>query len=257
MSRDLDGGRYDSRWHRYAVSIRSNVPFAPLLVYNALLWCVLPRRRFFEHADVPGSEVLEANFATIREELAPLLADRSVLPAFQEFDPGQARLSHDALWKVFILRGFGVDAPDNRERCPRTAAVIDQVPGLYTAMFSILEPGKRIPVHAGPIKGLIRYHLPLVVPAAPDCKIKIGGVVTGWEEGRAILFDDTFLHSAWNETDEVRVVLFVDLERPMPWAWLTSVNRRVLALLTRTDRVRGAVARADGFDRAALDAAGI
>lgn len=244
-------------WKRWAIAIRANLSFAPLMLANILLWVVLPRRRFFEHDDVPGSVLLEKNFNVILSELEPLMKDRSRMPAFQEFEPGQSRLSPDEKWKLFVLRLYGVDAAKNRAICPRTSDVIDAVPGLTTAMFSVLEPGTHIAAHTGPYKGVVRYHLPLIVPRSPECRIKIGGVVTGWEAGRALLFDDTYIHSAWNDTDEARVVLFVDIERPMPWNWLTRLNRWVLSVLARTDRIRSAVARADGFDRDVLVAAGV
>ena len=70
-------------------------------------------------------------------------------------------------------------------------------------MFSILSPHKRIPPHVGPYKGVLRYHLALKVPEPADqCGITVHGVTRHWEEGKSLVFDDVWEHSAWNETDD-------------------------------------------------------
>ena len=85
-------------------------------------------------------------------------------------------------------------------------------------MISILSPRKHILDHRGPYKGVLRYHLGLIVPEdAEACRIRVGDDFRHWEEGRSMIFDDTFNHEVWNDTDETRVVLFVDVMRPLPF----------------------------------------
>ena len=104
----------------------------------------------------------------------------------------------------------------NCERCPETTRLVEHVPGMQTAMFSILAPGKHIPPHDGPYKGVLRYHLGLLVPEPEDrVGIRVGGQPATWAEGESLVFDDTFVHEAWNDTDGTRVVLFVDFKRPL------------------------------------------
>ncbi len=92
-----------------------------------------------------------------------------------------------------------------------------EIPGMTTAMFSILSPRKHILPHRGPYKGVLRYHLGLIVPQdAEACRIRVGEDIRHWEAGRSMVFDDTFNHEVWNDTDETRVVLFVDVLRPLP-----------------------------------------
>ena len=87
---------------------------------------------------------------------------------------------------------------------------------MQTAFFSILAPRKHIPDHRGPFKGLLRYHLALKIPEPRElCRIDVGGELRHWEEGKSLLFDDTYVHEAWNDSDDVRVVLFVDVVRPV------------------------------------------
>ena len=88
---------------------------------------------------------------------------------------------------------------------------------MTTAMFSILSPRKHILDHRGPYKGVLRYHLGLIVPHdAEACRIRVGEDIRHWEQGESMIFDDTFNHEVWNDTDETRVVLFVDVLRPLP-----------------------------------------
>jgi beta-hydroxylase len=105
-----------------------------------------------------------------------------------------------------------------------------KVPGMTTAFFSILSPGKHIPAHRGAYNGLLRLHLGLQVPEPADkVRIRIGNRICHWAEGRCLIFDDTFNHEVWNDTDGYRVVLFVDFARPLrrPFDWM---NRQFLKI---------------------------
>src|SRR5438445_9608768 len=116
--------------------------------------------------------------------------------------------------------------------CPRTAALMREIPGMTTAMFSILSPRKHILDHRGPYKGVIRYHLGLIVPKEKEaCRIRVGDTIAHWEEGKSLFFDDTFPHEVWNDTDSMRVVLFMDILRPLPApvALLNDLIIRIIA----------------------------
>ena len=116
-------------------------------------------------------------------------------------------------WKVFYLYAMGEKPAANRARCPRTAALLDQVPGLFQAFFSILDGGKSIPAHAGPYRGYIRYHLGLVVPEDNPPSIRVKDQHYTWKEGESILFDDSWDHEVINKSDGDRVVLIVDVRQ--------------------------------------------
>jgi beta-hydroxylase len=154
----------------------------------------------------------------IREEVERLLEDRDALPNFQDISKDQIEITTDDRWKTFFLYGYGFTAKLGVEMCPRTAALMREVPGMTTAMISILSPRKHILPHRGPYKGVLRYHLGLIVPQdAEACRIRVGDDIRHWEEGKSLVFDDTFNHEVWNDTDETRVVLFVDVMRPLPF----------------------------------------
>ena len=176
----------------------------------------VPNDRFFRTDGIPWIERLEANWQVVRHELDAVLVDHAELPNFQDISTDQRWLTEGDDWKTFFLYGFGFRSELNCARCPATTALVETIPGMQTAFFSILAPGKHIPEHRGPYKGLLRYHLGLRIPdPAEQCRIEVGGEVRTWHEGRSLLFDDTYLHEAWNDSDEIRVVLFVDVVRPV------------------------------------------
>src|SRR5271169_5784316 len=172
---------------------------------------------FFPLERFPWIEHIEANWTVIRGEVEQLLAEQAELPNFQDISKYQIDITDDDRWKTLFLYGYGFEAKLGVELCPRTAALMREIPGMTTAMFSILSPRKHILDHRGPYKGVLRYHLGLIVPQeAENCRIRVGEDVRHWEEGKSMIFDDTFNHEVWNDTDETRVVLFVDVLRPLP-----------------------------------------
>lgn len=156
------------------------------------------------------------NWDVIRDEARNVLKFRDAIPGFQEISPDQYRLATEQNWKTFVLFGFGQRLEKNTLLTPKTAELLEKVPNLQTAMFSILAPGYHIPAHKGVTKGILRCHLGLIVPKDREkCRIRVDDVITPWKEGEIFVFDDTFEHEVWNDTDEERVILLFDFDRPM------------------------------------------
>jgi len=129
-------------------------------------------------------------------------------------------------WKVFVLKWY--DAPLEAEtHCPITVSLIKQCPDIHAAMFTILEPGGHIPPHKGPFTGCVRYHLGLKIPKDRDnCYIKVANEKFHWEEGKSFIFDDTYEHSVYNNTNEARMILFIDIERQL-YPPLKQINHHI------------------------------
>jgi ornithine lipid ester-linked acyl 2-hydroxylase len=198
-------------------------------------------RTFFDPAAFPWIERLEAGAREIRAELDALLVHRDLIPNFQEISADQARLTEGDQWKTFFLYGYGHKIDANCARCPRTTELLSLIPNMKTAMFSILAPRKHIPEHRGVYKGILRYHLGLVIPEpAEQCRIRVGGDVRSWTFGKSLVFDDSHPHEAWNDSNEQRVVLFVDFLRPLPLP-LDLLNRWMVRRISKTPFVLQAI----------------
>jgi len=170
---------------------------------------------FLDAAEFGWVADLESQWRAIRGELAGVMEHPEEIPAFHELSPDQTRISKGDNWKTFALYVFGIRVDDNCARCPQTAAALERLPGLQNAWFSILAPRYHIPPHKGPTRAVVRCHLGLVVPRdARQCWLRVDNEVRSWEEGGCLLFDDTYEHEVRNDTDELRVVLFVDVDRP-------------------------------------------
>jgi beta-hydroxylase len=205
---------------------------------------------FLESKQFDWVSTLENNWQTIRDELEVVLQYTNDLPRFQDISPDQGvNISKDNLWKTFFFYGYGVKMQQNCEYCPQTTKIIEQIPTLKTAFFSILLPGKHIPEHRGPYKGVLRCHLPLKVPQAREqCGIRVDREVRHWQEGKALVFDDSYRHEAWNKTDEVRVVLFLDIVRPMSFP-ASIVNYLLINAIRWSPFIRDAEKNQQKWDR--------
>jgi ornithine lipid ester-linked acyl 2-hydroxylase len=204
---------------------------------------------FFPNERFPWIAEVEASWTTIRDELERVLEDREALPNFQDISKDQIEITDDDRWKTLFLYGYGFEAKLGVELCPRTAALMRQIPGMTTAMFSILSPRKHILDHRGPYKGVLRYHLGLIVPRdARACRIRVGEDIRHWEEGQSMVFDDTYNHEVWNDTDETRVVLFVDALRPLPSPW-SQINRAIVRAIGYSPFVLDAKRNQEAWER--------
>jgi beta-hydroxylase len=205
---------------------------------------------FFEREQFDWVEPLEKDIALIQGELARILEHTDALPTFQEISEDQANsIAQDNLWKTFFLYGYGYKNHLNCEKAPHTTRLVEAIPGMKTAFFSILLPGKHIPPHRGPYKGVIRCLLGVKIPEPKNqCGLKAGGETRHWEEGQCMIFDDSYQHEAWNKTDDIRVVLFIDIVRPLkaPMSWL---NQLILQAITWSPFVQDANENARAWEK--------
>jgi ornithine lipid ester-linked acyl 2-hydroxylase len=192
-------------------------------------------RTFWEPESFPWVENIERNWLTIRGELESVLKHREQIPNFQDISENQKVLTDGDQWKTFWFYAYGEKAEENCVRCPETVRLLHQIPGMRSAMFSILAPRKHIPEHRGLYKGVLRYHLGLIVPGpAGSCRIRVGKDVRSWTEGKSLIFDDSHPHEVWNGVNSQRVVLFVDFLRPVffPFSLINRIVVRIIACST-------------------------
>ncbi len=194
-------------------------------------------KTFFDPKSFAWVPSVEAEWPVIRKELEAVMQRREDIPNFQEVSEAQKALTEGEQWKTFWFYAYGEKADENCARCPETIRVLQRIPGMKSAMFSILAPHKHIPEHRGMYKGVLRYHLGLIVPG-PDgsCKIRVGNDMGYWKEGKSLIFDDSHPHEVWNDCESYRVVLFVDFLRPIFFP-ASLLNRVVIWIISRTSSI--------------------
>ena len=115
----------------------------------------------------------------------------------------------------------------NSTENPKTVKLLEPMKNVKGFYFSILAPGKHIPPHKGPYKGIIRYQLALSVPKNGECKILVDGNPHYWTEGKGVLFDDTYTHEVLNNTQEKRIALLLDVKREVPGFFMRQYDKLI------------------------------
>lgn len=191
--------------------------------YNA--WCgansITPVTPFPEMEEYfPNHVLLTDNWKEIKEEALQVYGGGN---AEKIKDDSFFRCIADDGWKRFYFKWYSGIDPKAKKLCPYTCSLIESLPEIRLAMFSILEPGSIIPPHAGPFRGGIRYHLGL--QCSPEAFIAVDGKKYVWHPGHDILFDDTYHHEVQNRSDTTRIILFCDIERKMSSKFATKINK--------------------------------
>jgi beta-hydroxylase len=172
----------------------------------------------------PDLAPLQAHWQEIRDEAVALGEGGLIRAADGHNDVGFNSFFRTG-WTRFYLKWYGEDLPSAAQRCPRTVALLAAIPSVKAAMFASLPPGARLVRHRDPYAGSLRYHLGLQTPNAPGCYIEVDGQRYHWRDGEAVVFDETFIHYAENTTDQQRIILFCDIERPLRGRPVVALNR--------------------------------
>lgn len=130
-------------------------------------------------------------------------------------------------WRQFYIRWHGTTDPVAAALCPMTTRLVEAAPEIKVAFFSVVEPNSYIKPHVGPYRGVLRYQMGLLTPNDPGCFICVDDTRYVYHDGEDTLFDDTYLHHVENRCDRVRVILFLDVERPMR-SWIGCAFNRVI-----------------------------
>ena len=198
---------------------------------------LLGDKYYFSPSEFPVAAELEEAFPRILSEVRRLLLRYEHFPRFQDISPHQDFLSNDDRWKMFFLKGVGVRIDRNAEELPAIMEVLDRHPEVISGYLSILGPWKMLSPHEGPWSGVLRMHLGVIIPDITSCTMIVEGEKRHWFPGKVMVLDDTYMHSAVNDTDSLRVILMMDVLRPLPWLW-DKVNKLILFMARHIDYVK-------------------
>lgn len=195
--------------------------------------------------DFAWTQALRDNWQAVRDEAARVALVGDAAPSLATISPDHRAIAEVGKWKSFFLWGYGYRIDDNADRCPLTAALVEQIPGLNSAFFSILAPGAHIPAHRGVTKGLVTCHLGLYVPRDGDVRMRVADRIVRWYEGETLVFDDTYDHEVWNDTAGTRVVLLLQVERPLrnPGKWIAGLFLSVVKRSAFVQEARANIGR--------------
>jgi len=188
------------------------------------LFSKTPNTPYIDVARFPNLKPLQDNWQEIREEALALMGKGHIKVSDQYNDIGFNSFFKSG-WKRFYLKWYDDSHPSALALCPKTVALLRGIPEVKAAMFTELPPGSRLVRHRDPYAGSLRYHLGLVTPDSGDCYIDVDGQRYAWRDGESVMFDETFIHYAENATQQDRLILFCDIERPLRFRWAEAFNR--------------------------------
>jgi len=196
---------------------------------------------WFKPENFPELKVLQDNWEVIRDEALALHSESRISDSKDLDDLGFNSFFRTG-WKRFYLKWYGSSLPSANALCPKTVALINSIPNVKGAMFTMLPPGARLGAHRDPYAGSLRYHLGLSTPESPACFINVDGTDYSWKDGEAVMFDETFIHYAENKTDKNRIILFVDIKRPSKFFlvdWVNEIFSRIVLSASATKNMPG------------------
>ncbi len=206
-----------------ALDIMSGAAVPQLQQPSSFYYPGLPQIAFYDRAAFGWLPAVEAQIpAMIREVEGVLAGSDGIRPYVEKAEDNRPSRGHSLLgdpsWSAFHLWQDGQPVADNAARCPATMAALQGLPIPRIAgrspmvLFSILKAGTHIPPHHGMINTRLICHIPLIVP--PDCRLRVGNSTRSVEVGKALIFDDSIEHEAWNNSDQDRAILLFEIWRP-------------------------------------------
>lgn len=209
--------------------------------YNSLmyLFSAVPAKPILDPRMLPELDVLRDNWQVIRDEAVALMDDGQIRAATGHNDLGFNSFFKTG-WKRFYVKWYDAPLPSAQALCPKTVELVQSIRGVNAAMFALLPPGSKLGAHRDPFAGSLRYHLGLVTPNSDSCRIIVDGEPYFWRDGEAVMFDETFIHTAENRSDVQRLILFCDVERPLRSRIVRALNHLMEMTLIRASQTENA-----------------
>ena len=207
-----------------------------------------PMNRVFEEPD---------NFKALKEEVEKILektGDGDSLTMTSDTFSGQNKYIGSDIrrengktkaWRVINIKAGDEYSAAAHKYFPSLVRILKGCPQIGTCVVSVLQDGVHIPIHVGYYKGIMRYMIPVVVPKdRENVFLCVNELKYCWTEGVGVLWDDTYPHKVYNNTDEIRVVIYMDVVRPLRWG-LNTLNLFIIWLACNSKIVKDEIKKTE------------
>jgi len=235
-------------------------PIEALYMMSALITLGTRTPEFLDKdAYFPMNRVFEdpANFEALKEEVENILEKTgggdSLTMTNDTFNGQNKYIGSDIrrengktkAWRIINIKAGDEYSDVAHEYFPSLVRLLKRIPQIGTCAVSVLQDGVHIPIHVGYYKGIMRYMIPVVVPKdRENVFLCVNELKYCWTEGVGVLWDDTYPHKVYNNTDEIRVVIYMDVVRPLSWG-LNALNRFILRLACNSKIVKDEIKRTE------------
>lgn len=116
-------------------------------------------------------------------------------------------------WLNFGLMYNNKNLEANSKICPKTCEILKNIKGINVAGFSLMTPNSKIEPHTdstGINNNSIGIHFGLIIPDKNKCILTVNNTQILEEEDKIFGFDSNYTHSAVNNSDKDRIILYID-----------------------------------------------
>jgi len=211
------------RRHKFLRQLTDHSSFTAPINCFMYAFSAVSTRPVLDTKDLPELQLLLDNWQVFRDEGMALYHQGEIKASARYDDLGFNSFFRSG-WKRFYLKWYDAPLPSAQQLCPRSVELLQRIPSIKGAMFAMLGSGGVLNEHRDPYAGSLRYHLGLSTPNNDRCRIYIDGTPYSWRDGQGLLFDETYIHKAYNDTPQDRLILFCDVTRPMRYRFAQAVN---------------------------------
>jgi aspartyl/asparaginyl beta-hydroxylase (cupin superfamily) len=188
------------------------------------------------------------SFLFLKKEILEYL-NYNLLQSASNISQEQLRIENKHKWKVLVLKLFNIVNVKNCNNLPKLYSIIKKHKNIKSVIVSKLEPNSHIKPHRGVFNGLVRYHFGIKIPKDKEKTfLKLNGEKKYWKEGDSFIFDDTEYHEAVNDSEEDRIIIMVDYERPLPW-FLKPLNKFIIYIIKKSPLIQNSIENMENFNK--------
>lgn len=169
----------------------------------------LTSKPWHDTANHPFIARLENGIPDMKKELIINLKERPSI-----FTDEQENLHVGGQWTELRLKSSGQSVFTKQAAFfPKTVQHFQECGQEFISVkISAIQPGTYIRPHTGPTNERLRIHLTILHTGG--AKLRVGNEWRTWEEGKAVMFDDSWEHEVMHLGKDIRVVIICDIWHP-------------------------------------------